>query len=292
MTMTGNANLTGAVMMMASMAFFTLNDAIVKLVAQDVPLFQLVFLRGVATTLMLAAMVYMAGRLHFAIPREDRGKVTWRTLLEVATMVAFLIALTNMPLANATAILAALPLFVTLGAWMFLGHPIGWRRLVAILIGFCGVMLIVQPGTDGFNAYALLALFAVILITARDLVTRCFSDKVPSMTVAVITAAGVTAFGGAASVFETWVALDLRSAALILGASIFIIGAYICSIRAMRVGDISFVSPFRYTSLVWALILGVVIFAEFPNTLALTGAAIVVATGLFTLWRERQVQHG
>jgi S-adenosylmethionine uptake transporter len=286
-----NENLVGAGYMMLSMAAFTVNDAFVKLAAETVPLFQMVFLRGVATTLMLAITVHLVSGLRFQIPRGDRARVAWRTFFEVATVTVFLTALINMPLANATAILAALPLFVTLGAWWFLGHPIGWKRLAAITIGFGGVMLIVQPGTDGFNAYSLLALLAVVLITGRDLVTRTFSAAVPSMTVAVITAAAVALFGGVMSLTEPWVAIDLRQAALILGAAVFIIGGYVFSILVMRVGDIGFTAPFRYTSLVVALVLGVLVFGEFPNTLALFGGIIVVATGLFTFWRERKVQH-
>ncbi len=281
-------NLKGALFMIGSMAAFSANDALVKLVAADLPLFQIVFLRGVATTLMLAAVVWAMGRLSFRIPRGDWGLVTWRTLAEIAAMVAFLIALVNMPIANVTAILGALPLTVTLAAYVFLGEPIGWRRLLAILVGFFGVLLIVQPGTDGFTIYSIYALAAVAAVTARDLFTRRFSAEVPSMGVAVFTAAAVGLFGGALSVTEPWSAMDLRSAALVLGASLFIIAAYVFSIMVMRVGEIGFVAPFRYTGLLWALLLGWVIFDEWPDALTLLGGGIVVATGLFTLWREQR----
>jgi S-adenosylmethionine uptake transporter len=275
--------------MTLSMAGFTLNDACVKLVAETVPLFQIVFLRGVATTILLAVVVQMTTGLRFAIPRRDRPLVAGRTLAEVAAMVAFLMALTNMAIANATAILAALPLAVTLGAAVVFGHPVGWRRLTAILIGFAGVMLIVQPGTEGFNAWSLLALLAVVIITARDLLTRAFSPEVPSMTVAVVTAAAVAVFGGVISAFTPWAAMGLYEVALTLAASVLIIAGYVFGIMVMRIGDVGFVSPFRYTSLIFALLLGLVIFDEFPNTLALIGGGIVMATGIFTLLRERMV---
>lgn len=294
--MSGNANLTGAFYMMLSMAAFTINDVFVKLAADTVPLFQMIFLRGVVTTLLLAVTVHAFVGLRFEIPRGDRGKVALRTLFEVATVVTFLTALVNMPIANASAILAALPLFVTLGAWLVFRHPVGWRRMLAIAVGFAGVLMIVQPGTDGFNAYSLLALLAVLLITGRDLATRSFSAGVPSMTVAVITAAAVAGFGGAMSITEPWVALGWREVGLILAAAVFILGGYVFSVLVMRIGEISFVAPFRYTSLIAALILGVLVFGEFPNTLALCGAVVVVATGLFTFWREqrliRQARHG
>ena len=281
-------NLKGALYMTLSMGAFTLNDACVKLAAETVPLFQIVFLRGLATTLMLAVTVQLTIGLRFGMPRRDRPLVAWRTVAEVTTMVAFLLALTNMPLANATAILSALPLFVTMGAALVFGDPVGWRRWTAICVGFVGVLLIVQPGAEGFNVWSLLALLSVVLITGRDLLTRAFSPSVPSMTVAVITAAAVCAFGGVASVFTPWQAMGLYETALILAASVLIIGGYVFGIMVMRIGEVSVVSPFRYTSLIFALILGLIIFDEFPNTLALCGVAIVMGAGVYTLFRERK----
>ena len=275
--------------MSGSMACFTLNDALVKLAAQSIPLFQIVFLRGILTTLLMLIVVHAMGQLSFAIPREDRPRVFWRTAAELGAMVAFTIALVNMPIANISAILAALPLTVTLAAYLFLREPVGWRRMLAILVGFVGVMLIIQPGTDGFSIYSLVAFLAVIMVTIRDLVTRRFSASVPSMSVAVITAAAVAVLGGLLSIRETWAMPDAQTVLLIIGASIFIIGGYVFSIMTMRVGDIGAVAPFRYTSLIWALMLGFLVFGDWPNALTMIGGGIVVATGLFTILRERRV---
>lgn len=285
-------NFKGALLMMGSMAAFTLNDVFVKLLAETVPLFQIVFLRGVLTTVLLAVTVAAFGKLTFRIPKGDRWKVALRTLFEMLTVVTFLTALVNMEIANATAILAALPLAVTLGAALLFGEPVGWRRWTAIVVGALGVLLIVQPGTEGFNAYALLAMVAVALVAGRDLTTRAFSNDVPLMSVAVITAFAVGTFGGVMSTTITWVQMGGIEIAYLAGSAFFIIGGYVLSIFVMRVGEVAVTSPFRYTALVFALILGVVVFAEFPNALALTGAAVVVASGVFTLWRERQVRHG
>lgn len=282
-------NLRGALYMTLSMAAFTLNDACVKLVAETVPLFQVIFLRGLGTTILLAIFVHMTTGLRPEFPRRDRPLIAGRTLAEILAMVTFTLALTNMAIANATAILAALPLVVTLGAALVFGDKVGWRRLSAICVGFVGVLLIVQPGTDGFNIWSLLVLLSVLVITARDLFTRAFSPAVPTMTVAVLTAASVCAVGGVLSLFTPWVALDLREAGLIVAAAVLIIGGYVFGIMVMRVGEVGFVSPFRYTSLVFALILGLVVFDEFPNSLALMGGVIVVGTGIFTLLRERMV---
>lgn len=285
-------NLKGSLFMMGSMASFTLNDVVVKLLAEDVPLFQIVFLRGVLTTVMLTATVAAFGKLSLRIPRQDRGKVALRTLFEIIAMVTFLTALINMQIANATAILSALPLAVTLGAAFLFKEQVGWRRISAIFVGAFGVLLIVQPGAAGFNVYSLLALITVVLVAGRDLVTRSFSAELPSMSVAVITAAAVCVFGGLMSLTEPWAALTPSHIGLIALASVFIIGGYVFSILVMRVGEVAVTAPFRYTSLIFALVMGWLIFAEFPNSLALTGATIVVATGVFTLIRERQVKHG
>lgn len=285
-------NLKGSLFMMGSMASFTMNDVVIKLLSDDLPLFQIVFLRGLLTTVLLTATVAAFGKLSFRIPREDRGKVALRTFFEIAAMVTFLTALINMQIANATAILSALPLAVTLGAALLFKEQVGWRRLSAICVGAFGVFLIVQPGADGFNIYALLALITVVLVAGRDLATRSFSVGLPSMTVAVITAFSICVFGGLMSFTEEWVTPSAENLVLLATASVCIIGGYVFSILVMRVGDVAVTAPFRYTSLVFALVMGWLVFAEFPNSLALTGAAIVVATGVFTLIRERQVKHG
>ena len=204
-------------------------------------------------------------------------------------MVAFLYALVNMPIANATAILAALPLSVTVAAAVFLNEPLGWRRISAVLVGFVGVMLIVQPGTDGFNAFSLSALLAVVFITGRDLVTRRMGPGLPSLGVALITACAVGVFALFLSLLEPWVPLGLRDLLFIACSAVFIIGGYLFSIMVMRVGEVAVVAPFRYTGLVFALIFGLLFFAEWPNVLALLGAAVVVATGIYTILRERAV---
>ncbi len=284
-------NLKGALLMMGSMAAFTFNDACIKLVAGDLPLFQIVFLRGVLTTVFIGVLAYAFGLRSLAIPREDWGRVAGRTVAEIASMVAFLVALTHMPLANVTSILAALPLTITLAGALFLGEPVGWKRLAAILVGFSGVLLIVKPGGEGFNVYSLVAVMAVMLVTARDLFTRRFSDGVPSLAVAVITAGSVGLFGGLLMLWQGWETVSAGQSGLVAGAAVFIVGGYLFSIMVMRVGEIGFVAPFRYTALIWALLLGWFVFGDWPRPLTLIGAAIVVSTGIFTLYRERKLRE-
>jgi len=285
-------NLRGAGLMMGALALFTINDTCTKLLAGQVPLAQIITLRGIVTTVALALMAW-----HFGAFRVRLDGRTWRLVLlrmvaEVGGAWFFLKALFAMPLANVTAVLQSAPLLVTLAAALFLREPVGWRRLAAILVGFAGVLLIVRPGASDFDHNSIYSLTAVVFVTARDLFTRKMPREVPSMLITFVTSIGVTATFALVSVAgqEAWVPLDTRASALIFGASGALIFAYICSVGAMRSGEVSFVSPFRYTGLIWALVLGFFVFGTWPVWQTFLGAGIVVASGLFTLFREHRVR--
>ncbi|MFC6639373.1 EamA family transporter [Sulfitobacter sp. JBTF-M27] len=285
-------NLAGALLMMASMACFTLNDTMLKLTAGAVPLFQLLFIRSTITFGLILATRGRLGALHFDIARKDWMIIAVRAGTEILLAYFFLTALFNMPLANLTAILQVVPLAVTLASAVVLRETVGWRRMLAIAVGFCGVLLIVKPGAEGFNVWSLYGVIAMLLVTVRDLVTRKLSPTVPSMTVTLVTAGAVAVAMGLASLGVTWVAIDLLTAALIVGSAVFIMGGYFFSIQVMRSGDVSFTAPFRYTGLIWALLAGWFVFGEWPGVMTLIGAAIVVATGTFSFYRERQLSGG
>ncbi|PIE10311.1 MAG: EamA family transporter [Rhodobacterales bacterium] len=287
MQTTAGDNLRGAGLMMASMAAFTFNDTLMKAISSQMPLNQMLFLRGVLTSILILGMIRIMGGVHVRIPRRDWGLVTIRVGAEVAAAFFFLTALFNMPIANVTAILQSLPLTVTLAAALFLGEPVGWRRLSAILTGFFGVMLIVKPGAEGFTIYSIYTLIAVASVTLRDLSTRKLSRQTPSMLVTLMSSVGVTLFFGLLSLGDDWVPVAPRSGVILAGASVMIIGGYLFSIMVMRVGEISFVAPFRYTALLWALLLGWLVFGEWPDTWTLLGGAIVISSGMFMLYRER-----
>lgn len=282
-------NMLGAVLMMASMACFTLNDTFIKLTAGAIPLFQLLFLRGALTTAIILGLGDRLGKVHFNIARRDWMLIGMRSLSEILTAYFFLSALFNMPLANVTAILQVLPLSVTLASALILREAVGWQRMAAIAVGFLGVLLIIKPGAQGFNVWSIYALMAMVFVTARDLITRQLSPDVPSMTVTMITAVTVMVVAGFASLTEPWVSVSFLQWRLITGSALFILGGYYFSIQVMRVADVSFTAPFRYTGLIWALIVGWYVFGDWPGWMTLTGAAIVVTTGLFTLYRERKL---
>ncbi|KIT15259.1 DMT family transporter [Jannaschia aquimarina] len=279
-------NLRGALFMMGSMATFTLNDACIKWLAEGLPTFQVVVLRGLAATALIALLAHLTGALSRPIPAADRAEVAGRSVAEVAAFLPFVLALTHMPLANITAILQALPLTITAAGALLLGERVGWRRWTAIGVGLAGVLLIVRPGAEGFNAWSLLAVLSVIIITARDLITRRLSPEVPSLKVAIFTAGGVTGLGAIVSLGEPWQPVTPGQGALMLLAAGFVFGGYLFSILAMRHGEVAVVTPFRYTAIIWGLLLGVTVFGERPDALTLTGATLVAATGLYTLWRE------
>lgn len=283
-------NIRGAIMMMGAMCAYTFNDAFMKALADEIPLFQAIFFRGLGAVIFLVILCRMLGQLRFRFPARDWGLLVLRTAGELGGTFFFLTALFNMPIANVSAILQVLPLSVSLAAALFLGEAVGWRRLTLIFVGFVGVMLIIQPGGADFSIYSLYALAAVACVTLRDVAVRRMSRNVPSVFVAMIAAVGVTCLGAVGSLFIEWQPFTTTSGLQLAGAMSFLIFGYIASVSAMRFGDIGFVAPFRYTSLLVALVLGVLVFDEWPNLLALTGGVIVVATGIFTLYREKQLQ--
>lgn len=278
----------GAVFMMLSMAGFILNDTMIKLVSTDLELFQAVFLRGISASMLMGLLAWYKGALAYRPTLQDMKIIGWRTFAEVGATFCYLTALFNMPLANATAILQSLPLAIPLAASVFLGHKIGWRRYLAISIGFIGVLLIIRPGTEGFTSYSLWALAAVGFVTLRDIMAHKLAPKTPSIYVALFTSVAVMTFAGVASVTQEWRDVSMLVAIQIIMASVFILVGYIAAVSAMRSGDIGFVSPFRYSIMVWALLLGIFIFDEMPDTLTVVGTLIIVGMGVFTFYRERQ----
>jgi S-adenosylmethionine uptake transporter len=283
-------NIRGAAFMVGAMTAFTINDAFMKALSDEVHLFQAIFMRGVGVVACLTALCWAMGQLRFDMARRDWGLIVLRSLAEAGGAYFFITALFNMPIANVSAILQSLPLTVSLAGALFLREPLGWRRIVAIAIGFCGVLLIVQPGGEDFNIYGIYAVASVACVTVRDLAVRRMSRSVPSVMVALVAAFTVMLMGLVGSIWADWQPMTTKASLQMLGATTFVIGGYVCSVAAMRVGEISFVAPFRYASLLVALVLGYVVFRDFPGLLALSGAAVVVLTGLFTLYREARLK--
>ena len=285
-------NLRGALYMMVGMAGFGFNDALIKLTAGELTLFQSIFLRGLFATALIAVLAWRRRALDLRrISGADRRLVALRVVGETGATLCFLYALFHMPIANATAIVQAVPLALTLAAALVLGERIGWRRMTAALVGFVGVLIIVRPGFAGFTVYSLSALAAIGFLVLRDLATRRLSAAVPSLTVTLVTAAAVTALGAVGAAVGPWHPVGIDHLAVLAGAAVFLLVGYLFIVMTMRVGDVGFVSPFRYTVLLWATLAGILLFGEWPDVWTLLGGALIVATGLYTFYRERRAMR-
>ena len=282
-----NDNLLGAALMTCCVLAYVLNDAVMKLLFADIDFFQAIFLRGLVSLPPILILALMTKTLLQKYSAKNQRLMIIRILAEIGTTVTFLTALKHMPLANVTAILQSLPLAITMAAAIFLGEPVGWRRWSAICVGFTGVLIIIRPGLAGFNSYSLLALAAVILLTVREISTRQLDSKVPTVTVALSTTLGITAFAALMLIGTEWAEINFVSWSLIIAAAAAVTVATLLSVVAMRTGDIGFVSPFRYTSLIGAIGLGILLFGEWPDGITLLGAALIAFAGIYSLYREQ-----
>ena len=282
-----NDNLLGAALMTCCVLAYVLNDAVMKLLFADIDFFQAIFLRGLVSLPPLLVLALMTKTLLQKYSAKNQRLMIIRILAEIGTTVTFLTALKHMPLANVTAILQSLPLAITMAAAIFLGEPVGWRRWSAICLGFTGVLIIIRPGLAGFNSYSLLALAAVLLLTVREISTRQLDNKIPTVTVALSTTLGITAFAALMLIGTEWADINFVSWSLIIAAAAAVTVATLLSVVAMRTGDIGFVSPFRYTSLIGAIGLGILLFGEWPDGITLLGAVIIAFAGIYSLYREQ-----
>lgn len=283
-------NFRGAALMVLSMLGFALEDMFIKLLADAVSVGQILFMLGVGGSCVFGAVVLTQGRR--LLTREMLSvPIGLRALGEIAGTMAFVSAIVLTPISSASAILQATPLVVTLGAALFLGETVGWRRWSAIIAGLLGVLLIIRPGMDSFSPLSLLAVIAVFALATRDIATRRVPPTISTMQLSflgfvVIIPSGLILMGAQGTAFTPLAATEWLYISTALGIGLF---AYYAIVAAMRVGEVSFVTPFRYARLLFALIIGIAVFDESPDALTLTGAAIIVASGIYTVWRERRL---
>jgi drug/metabolite transporter (DMT)-like permease len=282
-------NMRGALFMVIAMAGFTMNDAMTKLASESMNMGQVMLIRGIFATTMVALIAWQQGALRRG-SQVLHPMVAIRVVYEAGGTVCFLIALAHLPIANVSAVLQALPLAVTMGAALVLGEPVGWRRWLSIATGFAGVLIIVRPGFDGFSVYSLWALGCVAFCAVRDIATKRVPKEIPSFLVSTATAAAVTLSGGILiAPMGGWSPMTGETVAMLFAASVLLIIGYQTIIMAMRTGEISFVAPFRYTALLWSIMLGYLIFADVPDPAMIIGSIVIVGSGLYMLYRERVV---
>lgn len=283
-----SANQKGALFMALAMASFTINDAFVKAVTADMNAGQIIFVRGLVSSLLIAAFAWPARSL---LRRRDllAPKVVMRSVTEIGAALTYVMAVGELPLANTASILLALPLAVTLGAAVFLGEQVGWRRWLAIFTGFAGVLIVIRPGPDGFSLGAIYVIGTVFFTTIRDLITRRIDASVPTLPITIVTVVAITTFGGLAIVpLGGWQPLDMRMALHLAAAAAFLVIGYQCAVIAIRSGEIGFVAPFRYTSLIWAIGISILFFGEIPDSWMSVGVAVIVTSGLYAFYRENR----
>jgi drug/metabolite transporter (DMT)-like permease len=272
-------------LMVLAMAAFTLNDTLVKLASETMPTGQLIFLRGVLATMFVLVALWLGGAT-LQPRRLVTGWVALRAVIDAFATLVFLVSLFHLPLATATAINMATPLVIAAMAAWWLRERVPLARWVVIGVGFAGVLLVFQPGPQGFNAWAWLCLAGTLLTAARDTITRRIPPDMPSIGITLATAAAVTLLALGVMAFEGWEPMTWREWALLTAASTFLAAGYQLIIRSTRSGDLTAVAPFRYVGLLMAVVLGWALWGHVPNALAWAGIALVIGAGLVLL-RQR-----
>ena len=289
--MTALHNRRGVIAMSAGMVCFVLNDTLVKFVSDDLPASQLIFLRGVLAVLGLLLLVYATDRRQFSraglLHMVDKW-VVLRSMLDGVASLVYLSALFHMPLGNATAINMSTPLLIALLSGLLMGVHVSARNWLIIGLGFVGVLMVVQPQADGFNAWAWVALAGTVLHALRDLSMRFIAPEVPSTVITVGTALAATVLSGVWSIFTPWQAVSATHWGMMAAAAVFLSCGYFFLIKATRMADMSVVAPFRYIGLLTAVLAGYVIWGDMPNPLAWCGMLLLVGAGILMLRLHRQ----
>lgn len=289
--MAASENRAGIFLMVAAMAGFALEDMFVKLAARDMPVGQILTIMGAIGAPVFALIARLQGA-RLITPALWSRPVLLRNGGELVGTFGYISAVALTPLATASAILQALPLVVTMGAALFLGAKVGWRRWSAILAGFVGVLIVLRPGAGDFEPASLLAVLGVAGLALRDLATRTVPRETSSMVLSAYGFAMTVPLGLAMlALGPAPVAVGTQGALWLAGALAMGLGGYWAIVEAMRLGEIAVVTPFRYSRLLFALILGALVFAEYPDAWTLTGAALIIASGLYTFTRERALSR-
>lgn len=281
-------NLRGIALMILAMAGFTVADSFVKTAARDLPVGQILLLVGTFGGLIFALLTRARGdailnRDFFLFP------VMLRNASEILGTVCYVTALSKIDLSTASAIIQATPLAVTLGAVILLGEKVHWRRWSAIIVGFVGVLIILRPGGSSFDAASIWAVFGMFGLAMRDLATRMVPRDMPTLRISTYGIAMLIPSGlFLMALGQTPQPMSLMNWGQIISLVIISVAGYWAITAAMRIGDVSVVAPFRYTRILFALIVGAIVFGERPDAWTLTGVAITIAAGLYAFLRERR----
>ncbi|MCA0424430.1 MAG: DMT family transporter [Proteobacteria bacterium] len=284
-------NARGMLAITIASSIFVFSDAMAKYVGQSWPVAQFLTVRGVFAVSFALMIVFAKGQGSH-LKDLLSPLVLLRSALESLTAITFISALGMMPLADLTAVLMVTPLFITIIAIFLFGERVGWRRWSAIAAGFFGVLLVIQPGSSesaqpAYMTGALLGLACVACVAARDIATRKLGDHIPSVVVALGTALGSLAGGLVLNLVTPWKPFAATPFAFSALAAVLLTAGNLLLIIGCRGVDLSLVAPFRYSGVIWAIIIGFLVFGDLPDAVALLGMAIIVASGVYTLHRER-----
>lgn len=285
-------NIRGAAFMVLAMFCFAVEDALIKLLAVNMPAGQILSI--ICFGGLIGFLCWSAARgVPLWHPEYLNTKVILRSLSEVAGSCMFVTALALIPLTTASAVIQATPLMVAMGAGLFLGQAIGWRRWVAICIGFIGVMIIIRPGMEGFQPATLFAVGGMLGLATRDLLTRSLNVSLNGVQLG--THAYVLLFpAGLVLTYaqgQTFVMPDAGQWVLLLAGIVIGMFAYLTIIAATRTGNAGIISSFRYSRMIFALVIGFAVFSERPDAPTLIGAAVIIVSGIYTLWREARLHR-
>lgn len=267
-------------------ACYVISDVFMKYLSKEIDLFQITFLRGVLVTLILLTFCFFL-RTSIKIPKnKDKIIILIRSVFEILMIYSFLAALFNMNLANANAILQLIPLVVLVGSFLFLGKKLKRWEVMAVLVGLTGAIIVIRPGASDFNFYSIFAVIAVASMSVRDLVTVNLNKEIPSIVVAFYSSFLITivSFVLTPSKFGF---LEINNPFFIFYSALLVSIGYIAAVAAMRFGEVTFVAPFRYTALLWAIAMGYLFFNEIPKLTTICGGFLIIIAGIYLVYREK-----
>jgi len=277
----------GILWMSASVVVFIFNDALIKLAAETMPAIQAIGLRGVFATLWCGLALLLSGAWR-QVPTITHRSVLARGVLEASASTFYLVALFHIPFAIATAVNMSTPLFLAILAVVVLREDVRWRRWCAIALGFAGVLMVIQPRPGDANLWTWVVVFASFLGASRDILGRYVPRHVPSLVVSLGSALALAFVGCAWTTVVGWQPMSPRGVGLVAASSLLLAIGYQTLMLALRSkAEISVMGAFRYGSVLWALVIGFVVWGDLPNELALAGIVVVVASGLYILRRQR-----
>lgn len=281
-------NAKGSLFMVFAMTAFGFEDMFIKAAAEVMPLGFVLALFGIGGTLLFCLMALKMGQ-GILVPAILSKPILIRAVCEIIGRISFAFAITHTTLSSASAILQATPLVVALGAAIFFNEKVGLKRWIAISIGFGGVLLIIKPSLSDFDALSLFAIVATLGFAGRDLATRAVSSAISNIQLGVYGFFVLIPSGVFLMLYNgNSVEFDTTASVQVLGAVTVGVVAYHALTLAMRTGEMSVVSPFRYSRLLVALAIGVTVFGERPDLLTILGSTLIVLSGAYFLIKKKE----